>query len=123
MCKGKVEEKKSEGKTSPRPTRRTPSSSPKTGRKTQRDSSKSGKRNVKVNRGVVLSRESEDSADEEQEYTSETPLIDFSSEDDSDTDYDDDAIEVLCFRLVVSREATSVQDSESENTMESEIES
>ena len=47
-----------------------------------------------------------------QDHISETPPIDFNSEDDSDIDYDDDAIEVLCFRVVVSREATLVTDSE-----------
>ena len=89
--------------------RRFPSSSPKTGRRSERSQraySQSGNRDVKVNRGVVSTVESENSEEEgedEHDYTSETPPIDFDSEDDSDEDYEDDATKIPCFRVVVKR--------------------
>ena len=67
--------------------------------------------------------ESEDMAEEEREYRPEAPPIDFSSDDDSDTDYDDDAVKIPCFRAILSRKATSMIDSEPEDTTDSEIES
>ena len=70
--------------------------------------------------------ESEDSAEEdkeEQDYMSGTPAIKFKWENDSDKDYNDDTIKIPCFRVVVSRETTSVSDSESEDTTDSAIES
>ena len=68
-CKGKVEEKKSEERKSPKSTRRVPSTSPKPERKSQRGYSKSGNRNVKINRGLVSTVESEEKDKDENDYT------------------------------------------------------
>ena len=42
---------------------------------------------------------------------SETPPLDFDSEDDSDDYYEDDAIDVPCFRVVVTRNNILISDS------------
>ena len=69
--------------------------------------------------------ESEDSEEEDGDkhnYTSETPPIDFDSEDDLDEDYEDDANEIPCFRVVVTRKSTLVTDSVSYDTTDSDVE-
>ena len=115
-----MDRKRSDRKKSPR---RVPSPSPRTGRRTQRYGFRSGKRTVRINRGIVSTVETEESADDEEDDKyrpiSETPPLDFDSEDDSEDEYEgdggNDAIEIPCFRVVVTRNKTPASDSESES--------
>ena len=108
--------KRSEGNKSPR---RVPSPSPRTWKRTQCDGSRSGKRTVKINRGIVSTVETEESADDEgdDEYRprSETQPLNFDLEDDYEDDEGDEEIDIPCFRVVMTRNKILASDSDSES--------
>ena len=74
---------------------------------TQHDKSKSGKRNVKVNRSNVTTVGTEDSVEDQDNDDfrpwSLSPSIVSDMEEEFEEEWEDDIIDIPCFRIVITK--------------------
>ena len=74
---------------------------------TQHDKSKSGKRNVKVNRSNVTTVGTEDSVEDQDNDDfrpwSLSPSIVSDMEEEFEKEWEDDIIDIPCFRIVITK--------------------